>query len=176
MTMAIIDKTIQFSQDHINSARQELARTRQYLNNNEHDKQDMRNMLQKLKLMGDNGLSLSFGSILCNYIDSLSSLRNSQNALATHLSIALSFIAEALLLIDETRLPEVSTYSYYHNIRMSLSDIRFILSDYDTKQIPKDGIASAIARAETVARDINSSRFAEICDMLRGIRQTIAYY
>ena len=59
---------------------------------------------------------------------------------------------------------------------MILNDIRLILRDYDTQQIPKDGIASAIVRVEAIARTIESTRSAEIADILRGIRQSIAYY
>lgn len=174
--MVIIDRILQYSQDHVNNARQELVKTRQFTSRNEHDLQDMRGMLQRSKLMGDNELSLNFGSMICNFIDSSTSLRNSQNALATHLSIALSFIAEVLELIDSSRLVDVHYYSYLQDIRRLLSEIRFVLSDYDAKQIPKDGIAIGLAKAEAIARIGDGARFAEISDMLRGIRQAIAYY
>lgn len=49
---------------------------------------------------------------------------------------------------------------------MAISDIKRILSDFDTRQIPKDGIAISIARAETIGRTINGGRTAEISDML----------
>lgn len=71
---------------------------------------------------------------------------------------------------------DASLYSYIHIIRTVLSDIRQILNDYDTKQIPKDGIASAIARAEAITKIAESTRFAEIRDILMGIRQSIVYY
>lgn len=174
--MATIDRIIQFAQDHINYARQELMKTRQFTSRNEHDLQDLRSMLQRSKLMGDNKLDLNFGSMLCNYIDGSSSLRNSQNALATHLSLALSFIAEVLELLDSSRLADVSYYSYISVIRRLLSDIRFVLSDYDIKQIPKDGIASGLARVEAITKMSDGTRFSEISEMLRGIRQAIAYY
>lgn len=174
--MAIIDRIIQYSQEHVSYARQELLKTRQALSKNEHSIQDLRGMLQRMKLMRESDLNLNFGSALCDYMDSMIVLHNSQNALATHLSIAMSFLAESLDLIAESRLADVSYFSYFQSIRMIVADIRRILSDYDTKQIPKDGIASAIARMEAIARTMDSSRSAEISEMLRGIRQTIAYY
>lgn len=176
--MTIIDQTIQNSFDHIRSARQELMKTRQFLSRNEHDIQDVRSMLQRMKFLGDNGLGVSFGSKLCDFFDSSKLLRDSQNALATHLSMAMSFVAEALVHTQtvDNSISDVSYYSYLQNIRMAISDIRLILSDYDTKQIPKDSIATSIARAETIARTMKGSRAVEISEMLRGLRQTIAYY
>lgn len=176
--MTIIDQTIQNSFDHIRFARQELMKTRQFFSRNEHDIQDVRSMLQRMKFLGDNGLGVSFGSKLCDFFDSSKLLRDSQNALATHLSMAMTFVAEALVLTQtvDNSISDVSFYSYLQNIRMAISDIRLILSDYDTKQIPKDGIATSIARAETIARTMKGSRAAELSDMLRGLRQTIAYY
>lgn len=176
MIMAIVDRLLQFSQDHVNLARQEFIKTRQFISTNEHDMQNLKSMLQRMKLMRGTNLDINFGSVLCDYIDSSNILRNSQNALATHISIALSFVAESIAFISDNDFPQVTSYSYYYHIRMILNDIRLILRDYDTQQIPKDGIASAIVRVEAIARTIESTRSAEIADILRGIRQSIAYY
>jgi len=73
-------------------------------------------------------------------------------------------------------LATMSNFQYLSQIRFVLSDIRLILRDFDTRQIPKDGIASAIVRVEALARTIESTRSAEIADILRSIRQSIAYY
>ncbi len=176
MSMEIIDRLLQFSRDHVNFARQELSKTRQFLSANEHDQQDLRSLLQRTKLMRGTVLDINFGSVLCDYIDSSVSLRNSQNALATHITIAISFVAESLGLIAESRVVVVSNYQYLSHIRTILSDIRLILRDFDTRTIPKDGLAVALARAETAARMIDVTRHSDISDILRGIRQTIAYY
>ena len=151
-----------------------LSKTRQFLSANEHDQQDLRSLLQRTKLMRGTVLNINFGSVLCDYIDSSVSLRNSQNALATHITIAISFVAESLGLIAESRVVVVSNYQYLSHIRTILSDIRLILRDFDTRTIPKDGLAVALARAETAARMIDVTRHSDISDILRGIRQTIA--
>lgn len=176
MSMDIIDRLLQYSRDHVSAARQELLKTRQFLSENEHDQQDLRSLLQRTKLMRGTSLDVNFGSVLCDYIDSSNSLRNSQNALATHIAIAMSFVAESIGLIADSRLATMSNFQYLSQIRFVLSDIRLILRDFDTRQIPKDGIASAIVRVEVVARTIESTRSAEIADILRSIRQSIAYY
>lgn len=174
--MNTLDRIIQLSQDYVSSARRELLNTRKLTSENEHDLQDLKNNLQRLRILGDNGLGLNFGSLICDYLESRKSLQNSRNALATHLSIAMSFVVEALDLIVQNKGVDASLYSYIHSIRTVLNGIRHILSDYDTKQIPKDGIASAIARAEAITRISESPRFAEIKDVLMGIRQSIVYY
>lgn len=176
MSMDVIERLIQFSHEHVNFARQELLRTRQFLSANEHDQQDLRSQLQRMKLMRGTSLDVIFGSILYDYIESSNSLRNSQNALATHLAIAMSFVAETLGLIAVSRVSSVSDYHYISRIRIVLNDIRAILRDFDARQIPKDGIASSIARAEAAVRTMDVTRFSDISEMLRGIRQTIAYY
>lgn len=174
--MNTLDRIIRLSQDYVCSARREQLKTRQLTSENEHDLQDLKNNLQRLRILGDNGLGLNFGSLICDYLESNKSLQNSRNALATHLSIAMSFVVEALDLIVQNKGVDASLYSYIHIIRTVLSDIRQILNDYDTKQIPKDGIASAIARAEAITKIAESTRFAEIRDILMGIRQSIVYY
>lgn len=176
MSMDIIDRLLQYSRDHVSAARQELLKTRQFLSENEHDQQDLRSLLQRTKLMRGTSLDVNFGSVLCDYIDSSNSLRNSQNALATHIAIAMSFVAESIGLIADSRVVVVSNYQYLSHIRTILSDIRLILRDFDTRTIPKDGLAVALARAETAARMIDVTRHSDISDILRGIRQTIAYY
>ena len=176
MNMDIIDRLLQFSHEHVSYARQEFLKTRQFLSSNEHDQQDLRSLLQRLKLMRGTSLDVNFGTILYNYIESSNSLHNSQNALATHLAIAISFVAESLGLIAENRLAVSSNFQYLSHIRIVLSDIRLILRDFDTRQIPKDGIASAITRAESAARMVDVTRPSDISEMLRDIRQTIAYY
>lgn len=174
--MDVIERLIQFSHEHVNFARQELLRTRQFLSANEHDQQDLRSQLQRMKLMRGTSLDVIFGSILYDYIESSNSLRNSQNALATHLAIAMSLVAETLGLIAVSRVSPVSDYHYISRIRIVLNDIRAILRDFDARQIPKDGIASSIARAEAAVRTMDVTRYSDISEMLRGIRQTIAYY
>lgn len=174
--MDVIDRLIQFSHEHVNFARQELLRTRQFLSTNEHDQQDLRGLLQRIKLMRGTSLDVNFGSMLYDYIESSNYLRNSQNALATHLSIAISFVAESLALIAESRVAPVSGNNYLSRIRIVLNDIRALLRDFDARQIPKDGIASSIARAEAAVRTMDSTRYLDISEMLRGIRQTITYY
>lgn len=174
--MDVIERLIQFSHEHVNFARQELLRTRQFLSAKEHDQQDLRSQLQRMKLMRGTSLDVIFGSILYDYIESSNSLRNSQNALATHLAIAMSFVAETLGLIAVSRVSSVSDYHYISRIRIVLNDIRAILRDFDARQIPKDGIASSIARAEAAVRTMDVTRYSDISEMLRGIRQTIAYY
>lgn len=174
--MSTLDRIIQLSQDYVRSARSEQLKTRQLASENEHNLQDLKNNLQRLRFLDDNGLGLNFGALICNYLESSRSLQNSRNALATHLSIAMSFVVEALDLIVQYRGANASLYSYIHIIRIVLNDIRQILSDYDTKQIPKDGIASAIARAEAITKISENTRFAEIRDLLMGIRRSIVYY
>lgn len=171
--MMSLDNTFILAQQNIDKARQMLIKTRSLSSRHEEDMRNLRSMVQRSRLLGQQILSDNFGTALCDYLEGYTAIRNSQDALAAHLTMALSFTVEAMNYM--VAVAELDTSINRIKVRTIISKVRFILNDFDARPIPKDGLAFAIARGETLSL-MGGFNYSEIHDMLKGLRQIISYY